>query len=107
MEDKGYDASELIAAITALEPMVAEYEVLYADFVEILSLVVSYPCSDTEDGIRGLVRDAQQALKMVKEQRREIREFYRTEIRPVIKDIRFQNRVINDENEVEEEENDE
>lgn len=98
LEDKGYDVSELKNDLETLDELIREYAQLYVDFIASLGATQDYACGESDGDFREALARSHELLKQLRDKRREIREFYRDEIREDIKKLREQARLMRQEN---------
>lgn len=94
MEALGLDVSELDFVIDEFESMVVDYQSSYAEFIAQLEEAEPYACGESDGAFRDALTDAQEYRLHVIDQRRAIFDFYKTDVRSAIKNLREQARQL-------------
>ena len=90
LDSKDLDTTEFRAAISGLNSLVLEYARLYEDFILELEVSEDYACGESEGAYKETLEAAKDKLSIAREKRKEIVEYYRTEVRGAIQDLRNQ-----------------
>jgi len=90
LSDKGYDTSELSAAVETWKGMIQEYAVAYTGFINSLDNSSNYACGESGGEYKGMLTQAKEQHKNALELRIKARDYYAHEIREAIKNLRLQ-----------------
>jgi len=90
-KEMGYDVSDLEANKKTLNEKISKYKTDYATFIQKLKDTQQYDCGHSEGEFVSALNKAKTELKVVRQDASEIREYYQTEIRPNILELKKQN----------------
>lgn len=90
LDEKGLDTTELRADMETMDAMVAEYVATYTEFIGQLETSLNYDCGNSEGAFKEALQGARDTLETARVMRREIRDFYKSDIRQDIEDLREQ-----------------
>jgi len=90
LDDKGYDTSTLRSHLKTFDGMIKDYASEYSKFISMLGDSKDYTCGESEGKFVDAVKEARSQLKIAKEKRKELREYYRTVIKKDLEDIKNQ-----------------
>ena len=96
LEDKGYDVGNLKEDLVELNRLIEEYAQLYTDFIDSLRYTRGFACGKLDEDFRDKMGESKEKLRLLKEKRAEIREFYKTVIREDLKELRKQASEMDD-----------
>lgn len=103
LEDEGFDVTDLKEHLLEFDQMIKDYAQMYVDFIESLENTQNYACGESEGDFKEALEKSHELLRMVREKRKELREYYRDVIRQDIKDLRQQAAAMYEVSEGEEE----
>lgn len=86
--EKGLDTTKLEADIAKLQELVSEYKTAYADFLTALEEAKSIPCANYEGKFLPELKQAREAWDVVRAKARAIKDFYATNIKPDLMNLR-------------------
>jgi len=92
LEAKGYDVTELRTDLVKFDTMIKDYAQLYMNFIDSLKNTQGYACGESDGDYKDALSKSHELLRQLQEKRKELRFFYRDEIREDIKDLRKQAR---------------
>lgn len=98
MDFLGLETADFRTSISELNVKVLEYIALYDDLISQLKLSQEYACGESEGSFKEAVQQAIVIHKELVSKRQEIREFYSTDVRSAIKDLREQAKNLRDNN---------
>lgn len=101
LDSAGADTAKLKADLGTLDSMIEKLYGDHAAFMESLKTTRSSACGQSEGEFKGKLGEARNVLPRIKEQRAEIREFFKTTIKPDLETIRQQLESEKTETEVE------
>jgi len=90
LEKQGYDVSKLKEDLKVLEEKINKFAKDYSAFINTLKESQSYGCGHSEGQFKAKLEEARSLLRVVFEDVREIKNYYRTVIRPDLQTLRQQ-----------------
>ena len=90
LQEKGYDTTQLEADIKKLDSLAKKYASEYVYFISLIRGSEQYVCGQSDGKYKDSLKEAREQLKVVHEARKAFTDFYKTNIRNDIKDLRNQ-----------------
>lgn len=90
LEAKGYDVSELKEDLQTLDNKIKNFASDFAAFIEKLKATKSYACGESDGDFANALESAKSEIDTVRKDAEDIREFYRTVIRPDVEALKEQ-----------------
>lgn len=89
-EDMGYDVDEIRDDLDILQDKITAFMGSYDNYMTKLNAIADIDCDNTEAELTTAVKNAKLALKEVKQDVADVRNFYQTVLRPDILDLKKQ-----------------
>lgn len=93
LDKKGYDTSKLRADGKTLDDKIATAAADYQSFIQKLEAAKQYPCQTSQGTFKKAMQDARTQLKVFHSDVKDIRNFFKTVIRPDLQAIRAQKQI--------------
>lgn len=94
-KQKGLDTSKLETDIATLQQLIGEYKTAYTEFLTALEEVKSIPCANYEGKFLPELRQARDAWSVVRAKSQSIKDFYLSDIKPDLAELRTQLKELN------------
>jgi len=94
-KDKGLNTSKLEADIATLQELIGEYKTAYADFLTALEEAKTVPCANYEGKFLPELKEAREAWTIVRARFQAIKDFYLSNIKPDLVELRSQLEELN------------
>lgn len=88
--EKGYDTTELSAAVAGLDTRVEAVEDAFASFMEALSIVRELGCTVTKEEFQAELETTRDELAALREARSEVHTYYKETVRPALQALKEQ-----------------
>lgn len=98
LEAKGYDVTDFKAEVVVLDGKIQKFATDYAAYQAKLGETKDYACGHSNGEFKAKLQEARTLLKMVREDSKDIKNYYLNTIKPELKEIRKQ-KVSNTESE--------
>jgi len=89
-KENGLNTSKLEADIATLQELIGEYKTAYADFLTALEEAKSIPCANYEGKFLPELKEAREAWTIVRAKFQAIKDFYLSNIKPDLVELRSQ-----------------
>lgn len=90
LDARGYDTSQVRADYQTLNQKILKFAQDYANFIAQLEETQQHACGQSEGAFKQALAEARDALKVVREDSLDIRNFYQTVVRPHVLDLKNQ-----------------